>query len=55
MPLRIVWTFGLCCLAIGTASADEPLKPTASPSAIDPSVPSPGHSIHGEAYNDGPR
>ncbi|WP_435010112.1 redoxin domain-containing protein [Tundrisphaera lichenicola] len=55
MPLRIVWTFGLCCIAFGTASAQEPSKPTASPSAADPSVPAPGHSIHGEAYNDGPR
>ena len=34
---------------------DEPTKPTASASEANPAVPAPGHSVHGEAFNDGPR
>jgi peroxiredoxin len=34
---------------------DEPVKPTASASEANPAVPPPGHSVHGEAFNDGPR
>ncbi len=34
---------------------DEPLKPTATASETNPAVPAPGHSVHGEAFNDGPR
>jgi peroxiredoxin len=37
------------------ARGDEPPKPTASASEANPAVPAPGHSIHGEAFNDGPR
>jgi peroxiredoxin len=37
------------------ARGDEPLKPTPSASAANPAVPAPGHSIHGEAFNEGPR
>ena len=37
------------------AHADEPVKPTASASEANPAVPAPGHSVHGEAFNDGPR
>src|SRR5262249_18020754 len=37
------------------AVADEPVKPTASASETNPAVPAPGHSLHGEAFNDGPR
>ncbi len=37
------------------ARADEPVKPTASASAANPAVPAPGHSLHGEVFNDGPR
>ena len=37
------------------AAADEPVKPTASASEANPAVPAPGHSVHGEAFNDGPR
>jgi peroxiredoxin len=37
------------------ARADEPVKPTASTSEANPAVPAPGHSVHGEAFNDGPR
>jgi peroxiredoxin len=35
--------------------ADEPVKPTASASESNPAVPAPGHSVHGDAFNDGPR
>ena len=34
---------------------DEPVKPTASASEANPAVPAPGHSVHGEAFNEGPR
>ncbi len=34
---------------------DEPTKPTAPASETNPAVPAPGHSVHGEAFNDGPR
>ena len=37
------------------ARGDEPVKPTASASEANPAVPAPGHSVHGEAFNDGPR
>src|SRR5438270_4856082 len=33
----------------------EPPRPTASSSEANPAVPAPGHSVHGEAFNDGPR
>jgi peroxiredoxin len=38
-----------------TVQGDEPTKPTASASETNPAVPAPGHSVHGEAFNDGPR
>ena len=37
------------------ARGDEPVKPTAPASEANPAVPAPGHSVHGEAFNDGPR
>jgi peroxiredoxin len=37
------------------ARGDEPVKPTAPSSETNPAVPAPGHSVHGEAFNDGPR
>jgi peroxiredoxin len=45
-------------LALGTASTSmgqEPTKPTEPAAASNPAVPALGHSIHGEAFNDGPR
>jgi peroxiredoxin len=42
------------CL-IAAARADEPAKPTPSATEANPAVPAPGHSIHGEAFNEGPR
>ena len=35
--------------------ADEPTRPTASATEKNPAVPAAGHSIHGEAFDDGPR
>src|SRR5258708_31912151 len=51
------------CAALWAASillgprtfADEPARPTASASESNPATPAAGHSIHGEAFNDGPR
>ncbi len=40
---------------VAQSLADEPLKPTASASETNPAVPAFGHSIHGEAFDDGPR
>ncbi len=53
--------FGAFLAALGAWSSapstfgDEPPKPTASASEANPAVPAPGHSVHGEAFNDGPR
>ena len=44
-----------CCGNSAPALGDEPVKPTASASEANPAVPAPGHSVHGEAFNDGPR
>ena len=58
-PLDRIAAFGLT-LALTTGAtapskAQEPTKPTAPSTAANPSVPAAGHSIHGEAFNDGPR
>ena len=45
-------------LLVGTfnpAMGQEPTKPTEPASATNPAVPAAGHSIHGDAFNDGPR
>ena len=34
---------------------DEPIRPTESATEAKPAVPAAGHSIHSEAFNDGPR
>ncbi len=34
---------------------DEPTRPTASASEANPAIPAAGHSLHGEAFDDGPR
>ncbi len=46
---------GLLCGLTTSSRGDEPVKPTTSASAVNPAVPAPGHSVHGEAFNDGPR
>jgi len=46
----------VCAMATARlALADEPTRPTASPSETNPAIPAAGHSLHGEAFNDGPR
>ncbi len=45
----------LICRLTSSCLADEPAKPTASASEAAPAIPAPGHSVHGEAFNDGPR
>jgi peroxiredoxin len=39
----------------GPLRGDEPVKPTAPASEANPAVPAAGHSVHGEAFNEGPR
>jgi peroxiredoxin len=41
-------------LAAG-ARGDEPNKPTTSATEANPATPAAGHSLHGEAFDDGPR
>ncbi len=59
MPLRRDRIVGIgFALAIGVlapSAGQEPARPTAPPSEAEPAVPAAGHSIHGEAFNDGPR
>ncbi len=45
-------------VALGLSAAtrgDEPTRPTAPATEANPAVPAAGHSVHGEAFNDGPR
>jgi peroxiredoxin len=47
-----------CCLGLGCGAvtwADEPDKPTPPASEGNPAVPAAGHSLHGEAFNEGAR
>jgi peroxiredoxin/Flp pilus assembly protein TadD len=46
---------GSFCRPPAAVVAEEPPKPTASASEANPAVPAAGHSLHGEAFNDGPR
>ncbi len=57
MRTLVGWVGGLAA-ALGmaaVASGDEPSRPTASATEARPAVPAAGHSIHSEAFNDGPR
>ena len=47
-------SLALSC-ALAPIFADEPDKPSAPASEQNPSVPAPGHSLHGEAFDEGPR
>jgi peroxiredoxin len=40
---------------VPVTSGDEPTRPTASATEANPAVPAAGHSLHGEAFDDGPR
>jgi peroxiredoxin len=55
MRVQLCWAWALAVALGPTARADEPAKPTATASEANPAVPAPGHSIHGEAFNEGPR
>ncbi len=57
MPTHPTRALALACCLLTTirTRADEPSKPTAPPSEANPAVPAAGHSVHGEAFNDGPR
>lgn len=45
-----------CTLPLSISAQEEaPAKVTASANADNPAVPAAGHSIHGEAFNEGPR
>ena len=46
--------FALFCL-VGMSLAQEPAKPTAPASEKNPAVPAACHSLHGEAFDEGPR
>ncbi len=52
---RILLACGLGALLTVPVRAQEPVKPTTSATEANPAVPAPGHSTHGEAFNDGPR
>jgi peroxiredoxin len=53
---RIAAVAALLLFAIPThTGAQEPSKPTAPATEANPAIPAPGHSLHGEAFNDGPR
>jgi peroxiredoxin/tetratricopeptide (TPR) repeat protein len=49
--LALTMTLG----AMAQSSGQEPTKPTSPASSTNPAIPAAGHSIHGEAFNDGPR
>ena len=57
MTKRPAWivTLTLVIGFAGRSSGQEPSKPTSPASASNPAVPAAGHSIHGEAFNEGPR
>src|SRR5262249_50757262 len=60
MPARLSWLVVIAA-AVGPLCGpprlmgDEPTRPTNSASEANPAVPAPGHSVHGEPFNDGPR
>jgi peroxiredoxin len=45
----------LALVNVEATRADEPNKPTATATESNPAVPAAGHSVHGEAFDDGPR
>ncbi len=59
MTSRPAWILSLTLtLPLGVAApliGQEPTRPTSPASSANPAVPAAGHSIHGEAFNDGPR
>ena len=59
MPTRplaaLLLLLALACPLARPTLGDEPAKPTASATESNPAVPPVGHSVHGEAFDDGPR
>lgn len=55
MTRRLSSTLALLAALSLQARGDEPTRPTATASEANPAVPAAGHSLHGEAFNDGPR
>jgi peroxiredoxin len=55
--LTVVVLFAVSLLSSPSnlACGEEPVKPTTPASETNPAIPAPGHSVHGEAFNDGPR
>src|SRR5215207_8003065 len=45
----------LLMLSVCRVRGDEPARPTAPASETNPAQPAAGHSVHGEAFNEGPR
>jgi peroxiredoxin/tetratricopeptide (TPR) repeat protein len=52
---RIALVVAALLSASASSQAQDASKATASASEANPALPAPGHSIHGEAFNEGPR
>src|SRR5713226_8369530 len=50
-----VLTSTLIAIPAAWSRGDEPNRPTASATEANPAAPAAGHSLHGEAFDDGPR
>jgi peroxiredoxin len=50
-----IWLAPAVLAAPLVAPAQEPATPTATPAEADAATPAPGHSVHGEAFDEGPR
>ena len=55
MSTRLPWLIAALACFSPLARGQEPNKPTPSASASNPAQPAPGHSVHGEAFDEGPR
>ncbi len=52
---RLLMLAALGLVGSRAAGADEPQKPTAPATEKNPAAPAAGHSLHGEAFDEGPR
>ena len=52
---RLLMLAALGLFGFRAVAADEPQKPTAPASEKNPAAPAAGHSLHGEAFDEGPR
>jgi peroxiredoxin len=55
---RHPWTWlapAALAATLGIARAQEPATPTETPTEANAATPAPGHSVHGEAFDEGPR